>query len=65
MHCGSALHPYPADLVIATKGGVVRTGPNLWQHAGRPAHDASRRPRGDASRVTGADASGSAHDAPP
>src|SRR6266498_3946482 len=33
---GAALHPYPADLVVATKGGVVRTGPNLWHHAGRP-----------------------------
>ena len=25
-----ALHPYPADLVIATKGGFDRTGPNQW-----------------------------------
>jgi len=32
--CG--LHPYPASLVIATKGGVVRTGPDAWHHAGRP-----------------------------
>jgi len=32
----AALHPYPADLVVATKGGVVRTGPDLWHHAGRP-----------------------------
>ncbi|MFF8787039.1 aldo/keto reductase [Streptomyces sp. NPDC015125] len=31
-----ALHPYPAGLVIATKGGVVRTGPDLWHSAGRP-----------------------------
>ncbi|MEU5306811.1 aldo/keto reductase [Streptomyces noursei] len=31
-----ALHPYPAGLVIATKGGVVRTGPNIWHLAGRP-----------------------------
>ncbi|WP_189299066.1 aldo/keto reductase [Streptomyces albospinus] len=31
-----ALHPYPDDLVIATKGGVVRTGPDLWHIAGRP-----------------------------
>ncbi|UJB41894.1 aldo/keto reductase [Streptomyces sp. A1-5] len=31
-----ALHPYPAGLVIATKGGVVRTGPNIWHVAGRP-----------------------------
>jgi pyridoxine 4-dehydrogenase len=25
-----ALHPYPRDLVIATKGGFDRTGPNQW-----------------------------------
>ncbi|MGZ5440586.1 MAG: aldo/keto reductase [Thermoanaerobaculia bacterium] len=25
-----ALHPYPKDLVIATKGGLDRTGPNQW-----------------------------------
>src|SRR5260221_671840 len=25
-----ALYPYPADLVIATKGGLVRPGPNVW-----------------------------------
>ncbi|WP_328536041.1 aldo/keto reductase [Streptomyces sp. NBC_00344] len=31
-----ALHPYPADLVIATKGGVVRTGADAWHIAGRP-----------------------------
>ncbi|MEU7639524.1 aldo/keto reductase [Streptomyces sp. NPDC039016] len=31
-----ALHPYPEELVIATKGGVVRTGPNVWHIAGRP-----------------------------
>src|SRR5262249_1864214 len=32
----AALHPYPTGLVIATKGGVVRTGPDAWYHAGRP-----------------------------
>ncbi|MFE6742007.1 aldo/keto reductase [Streptomyces tubercidicus] len=32
-----ALHPYPEGLVIATKGGVVRTGPDHWHIAGRPA----------------------------
>ncbi|WP_253772127.1 aldo/keto reductase [Goodfellowiella coeruleoviolacea] len=32
----SALHPYPAEVVIATKGGVVRTGPDQWHLAGRP-----------------------------
>lgn len=31
-----ALHPYAEDLVIATKGGVVRTGPDAWHIAGRP-----------------------------
>ncbi|MFF4296557.1 aldo/keto reductase [Streptomyces vinaceus] len=31
-----ALHPYGERLVIATKGGVVRTGPDRWHAAGRP-----------------------------
>lgn len=31
-----ALHPYPAGLVIATKGGQVRPGPNEWIPVGRP-----------------------------
>ncbi|MGW2514982.1 aldo/keto reductase [Streptomyces scopuliridis] len=31
-----ALHPYPAGLVIATKGGVVRTGDRAWHVDGRP-----------------------------
>lgn len=31
-----ALYPYPAGLVIATKGGVVRTGPDAWHIQGRP-----------------------------
>ncbi|MFF3458781.1 aldo/keto reductase [Streptomyces sp. NPDC002730] len=31
-----ALHPYPADLVLATKGGVVRTSDSAWHIAGRP-----------------------------
>jgi aryl-alcohol dehydrogenase-like predicted oxidoreductase len=30
------LHPYPADLVIATKGGLVRPGPGRWEPNGRP-----------------------------
>jgi aryl-alcohol dehydrogenase-like predicted oxidoreductase len=33
-----ALHPYPAGLVIATKGGFDRTGPNQWVENGRPEH---------------------------
>lgn len=31
-----ALHPYPADLVIATKAGLLRTGPGQWHPLGRP-----------------------------
>lgn len=31
-----ALHPYPKDLVIATKGGLTRSGPNKWAPVGRP-----------------------------
>ena len=33
-----ALHPYPDDLVIATKGGLVRPGPSRWDPDGRPEH---------------------------
>jgi pyridoxine 4-dehydrogenase len=33
-----ALHPYPDDLVIATKGGLIRPGPNRWDADGRPEH---------------------------
>lgn len=33
-----ALHPYPSDLVIATKGGFERPGPNRWTENGRPEH---------------------------
>ena len=32
------LYPYPDDLVIATKGGLVRPGPGRWDTDGRPAH---------------------------
>jgi aryl-alcohol dehydrogenase-like predicted oxidoreductase len=31
-----ALHPYPEALVIATKAGLVRTGPGEWHRLGRP-----------------------------
>jgi pyridoxine 4-dehydrogenase len=31
-----ALHPYPKDLVIATKGGLTRPGPGRWVPNGRP-----------------------------
>jgi len=33
-----ALHPYPGDLVIATKAGLVRTGPDEWHPLGFPAY---------------------------
>jgi pyridoxine 4-dehydrogenase len=33
-----ALWPYPEDLVIATKGGMQRPGPNRWVPDGRPEH---------------------------
>jgi aryl-alcohol dehydrogenase-like predicted oxidoreductase len=33
-----ALTPYPKDLVIATKGGWNRPGPNQWTHDASPAH---------------------------
>jgi aryl-alcohol dehydrogenase-like predicted oxidoreductase len=32
------LYPYPDDLVIATKGGLVRPGPSRWDADGRPEH---------------------------
>ena len=31
-----ALHPYPPDLVIATKGGLTRSGPGRWEPDCRP-----------------------------
>jgi pyridoxine 4-dehydrogenase len=33
-----ALHPYPDDLLIATKGGLTRTGPGEWPRDGSPEH---------------------------
>ena len=32
------LRPYPAGLVIATKGGLLRDGPDAWRPDGRPSH---------------------------
>ena len=32
----ATLHPYPQGLVIATKGGLTRQGPNIWKPVGRP-----------------------------
>ncbi len=34
----AALYPYPEDLVIATKGGLLRPGPGRWDPDGRPEH---------------------------
>jgi pyridoxine 4-dehydrogenase len=31
-----ALHPYPAGMIVATKGGFTRQGPNKWTVVGRP-----------------------------
>jgi len=33
-----ALHPYADDLVVATKGGLTRTGPGEWPTNGQPEH---------------------------
>src|SRR5271170_2138757 len=33
-----ALYPYPANVVIATKGGYERPGPNRWVENGKPEH---------------------------
>ncbi len=33
-----ALHPYPENLVIATKGGLERSGPGKWHRNGHPDH---------------------------
>ncbi len=33
---GEALSPYKPGVVVATKGGLVRTGPNRWLPVGRP-----------------------------
>ncbi len=41
-----ALYPYPKGLVIATKGGLVRPGPDQWIPDGRPAHLRDRKDEG-------------------
>ena len=49
-----ALHPYPADLVIATKGGLVRPRPHAWDengHARASAARARRQPEAAAART--------------
>src|SRR5579862_6859078 len=33
-----ALYPYSAEIVIATKGGLVRPGPEVWDRDARPEH---------------------------
>jgi pyridoxine 4-dehydrogenase len=35
---GETLHPYPEDLIIATKGGLLRDGPGQWRRDARPEH---------------------------
>jgi aryl-alcohol dehydrogenase-like predicted oxidoreductase len=35
---GETLAPYPDDLVLATKAGFLRPGPNRWETDGRPEH---------------------------
>jgi pyridoxine 4-dehydrogenase len=37
-YIAKALAPYPKDLVVATKGGWNRPGPNQWTHDASPAH---------------------------
>ena len=60
-----ALHPYPDDLVIATKAGLTRPGPGRWERNGRPDYPKSPAERsrplsvcgpGAASGATGAGA---------
>ena len=38
MLIADTLYPYPDDLVIATKGGLLRPGPGRWESDGRPQH---------------------------
>jgi pyridoxine 4-dehydrogenase len=33
---GETLSPFPTDLVVATKGGLTRQGPDRWSPDGRP-----------------------------
>ena len=33
-----ALHPYPDDVLIATKAGLLRTGPDVWVPLGNPSY---------------------------
>ena len=35
---GEALHPYADDVVVATKAGLTRQGPNIWTQLGQPAY---------------------------
>ncbi len=35
---GETLYPYPENMVIATKGGLLRDGPGQWRPDGRPEH---------------------------
>ena len=35
---GEALHPYADDVVVATKAGLTRQGPDIWTQLGQPAY---------------------------
>ena len=35
---GEVLHPFPEGLVVASKGGLTRSGPGRWERNGRPEH---------------------------
>src|SRR5262245_7315738 len=37
-YIAEALHPYPKELVIGTKGGLVRPSRHRWDRDGRPEH---------------------------
>ena len=50
-----ALHPYPANLVIATKGGFERPGPDRWVENGTARASEIRLRRKPASVTTGAE----------
>ena len=49
-----ALYPYPPDLMIATKGGLLRTGPDQWPVDASPAHlkEALEGSRGQIARLS-------------
>jgi len=52
-----ALYPYPSDLVIATKGGLTRSGPNQWHPDGPSASSRRRSTLSGSTRTARAEAS--------